>query len=108
MALKPGVLFAATFGGLALHLLVTGWLDLTSTEAWLLAARWMRFPVVLLVGFVFCLGMELALDSCAGPTGWRRWAPGMLLHLVVWLALIGGVFYLHSGEILLVLLSQIN
>jgi len=37
--------------------------------------------------------------------GWRRLAAGLSFRLVVWVAILLGIFYLHSGEILLALLA---
>jgi pimeloyl-ACP methyl ester carboxylesterase len=98
-------LLGAAFAGAVLLLLVSGWLQLTATEAWLTAARWMRFPVFLVAAFAFSLAMETWLGPTTVRTGWRRLLLAWSLLLIVWLALAGGFFYLHSGEVLLVLLA---
>jgi pimeloyl-ACP methyl ester carboxylesterase len=99
----PGLLFGAAFAALLLHFLVTGWFELTATEAWLTLRRWERFPLFFLASFLFLFGVELL----AGPVakGRKRGRYWFLLIALAWLALALGVLYLKSGQILLVLLS---
>jgi dienelactone hydrolase len=100
--MKEGLL-GAVFSGLILFLLFSAWLELSLYEAWLTPAKWLRFPVLLITLFPY----HFAEEICLGPavTGrWRRLAAGLSLRVVAWGALIAGVFYLHSGEILMVLL----
>ena len=98
-----GLIFAAAFTAILLHFLVTGWFELTATEAWLTVSRWERFPLFFLAAFVFLFGVELL----AGPAvkGRLRYGYWFGLIALAWMALAGGVLYLKSGEILLVLLS---
>jgi pimeloyl-ACP methyl ester carboxylesterase len=100
---RGGVVLGAAIAGLLLLLLVTGWFALTSTGTWLTWQRWARFPLFLLAVFVFFYGVEII----AGPVvqGRVRYAFWCLLMVLAWLALTFGLFYLRSGEILLVLLS---
>jgi alpha-beta hydrolase superfamily lysophospholipase len=105
LAVKAAPLLGAVFSGLIIFLLTTGWIDLTATESWLSASRWLRFPVVFIAVFAFCLAMEVVLGPIAVRSGWRRLTMALALLLVVWLVLVGGVFYLHTGEILLGLLA---
>lgn len=100
---SPGLLAGAVVAGLLLHLLITGWFELTATGAWLNLARWERFPLFFLAAFLFLFG----LDLLAGPVvkGRFRYAYWLLLVVLSWLALAFGVLYLKSGEILTVLLS---
>ena len=93
----------AAVAGILLHFLITGWLELTATAAWLNLERWARFPLFFLAAFLFLYGVELM----AGPviSGRKRYGFWLLLVVLAWLALAGGVLYLKSGEILLVLLS---
>ena len=97
------LLFGAAFAAILLHFLVTGWFELTATEAWLTLQRWERFPLFFVAAFLFLLGVELV----AGPVGDGRSRYGFwfLLAVLAWLGLAFGVLYLKSGEILLVLLS---
>jgi alpha-beta hydrolase superfamily lysophospholipase len=95
----------AAFASLVLLLVVTGWLDLTVTEAWLTPARWMRFPIFLAAAFAFCLALEIWLGPLASHAGGRHLLVAGSLLLVMWLVLAGGFFFLHSGEVLVVLLA---
>ncbi len=98
------VLFAA-FAALALHLLVTAWIDATLAEAWLSWARWARFPVLLVAAFAYLLAEELLLGPVAARgMGSRIWL-ALTVRAVAFLALIFGIFVLHSGAILIILLA---
>lgn len=100
---RGGVMLGAAIAGLLLLVLVTGWFTLTSTGTWLTWERWARFPLFLLATFVFFYGVEIV----AGPVikGEIRYAFWCVLMVLAWLALAFGLFYLRSGELLLVLLS---
>jgi pimeloyl-ACP methyl ester carboxylesterase len=102
---KVGVLFSAVVAGIILHLLVTGWFALTVTGSWLTAERWLRFPLFFLAALVFLYALELGL----GPAEEHHPARRVLLSLfylgIAWAVLAAGVFYLHSGQIMLVLLA---
>jgi pimeloyl-ACP methyl ester carboxylesterase len=95
----------AAFSAFAVLLLFSGWFDLAFSEAWLSAARWLRFPAF----FLACLPYHAAEELLAGPPG----SAGAVQHLALTLslrlialgALLGGIFFLQSGEILLVLLA---
>jgi pimeloyl-ACP methyl ester carboxylesterase len=102
LAVKPVVILGVATGALILHLLVTGWFDLTITSAWLTWQRWERFPLFFLAAFVFLYALEILL----GPAVKTRKRVGVdyLAILLAWLALAFGTFVLHSGEILMVLL----
>jgi pimeloyl-ACP methyl ester carboxylesterase len=98
-------LLAAGFAAFLLHFLVTAWMDLTFSEAWITAARWTRFTPL----FIAVLPYHLAEEFLLGPTvpgrGSRRLFTALLLRLTAWGAMVAGVFLLHSGEVLLVLLA---
>jgi pimeloyl-ACP methyl ester carboxylesterase len=93
----------ALIGGIVLLLLGTGWIDLTSTEAWLTEPRWIRFPVFALATFLFLYAIEILL----GPVKDARYrtAFALLLILIAWSVLSLAVIYLHSAQFLLVLLA---
>jgi pimeloyl-ACP methyl ester carboxylesterase len=101
-AAKPGVLLSAAAGALILHLLVTGWFDLTVTSAWLTFERWERFPLFFLAAFVFLYALEILLGPVVEPR--KRLGIDYLAILLAWLVLVFGTFVLHSGQILIVLL----
>jgi hypothetical protein len=100
----PKLLLGAAAAALILHLLVTGWLQLTITGAWMTSERWTRFPLLFLAALLFMYGWELVLGPVVKGLGRRRMIFGLSLIVIVWLALIFGILALHSGEILLVLM----
>jgi dienelactone hydrolase len=99
----PTLLLAAAFAAILLHLLITGWFELTASETWLTIPRWERFLPFFVAAFLFLF----AVDLLAGPAenGRTRYGYWLLLMILPWLALAGGVLYFKTGEILLVLLS---
>ena len=102
-----GSLFAAVIGSafaaLLLHFLVTSWFELTASSAWLTLERWIRFPVFFLAAFCFLFALELLAGPVQRP--YPRYIFWILLIALAWHSLALGVMHLHSGEILLVLLS---
>jgi pimeloyl-ACP methyl ester carboxylesterase len=98
-------LLAAAFAAFLLHFLITAWIDLTFSEAWLTAARWARFAPLFLVVLPYHAAEELLLGPATPDKGWRRLLMALALRLTAWGAIVAGVFVLHSGEVLLVLLA---
>ncbi len=98
-------MLAVAFAGTVLFLLVTAWFDLTFYEAWLTGAKWMRFPFLLIVFFLYLLAEETLLGPTQHGKRWRRLALALTLRLITWGAMMGGVLFLHNGEILLGLLA---
>ena len=96
------MLLGAAAGALILHLLVTGWFDLTVTGAWLTLQRWERFPLFFAGAFVFLYALEILLGPVTEPR--KRLGIDYLAILLAWLVLVFGTFVLHSGQILVVLL----
>jgi len=97
-------LAGAFFGGLILFLLFSAWLELSLYEAWLTPAKWLRFPFLFFAFLPYHLAEEVALGPSCNKNRVRRLAPGLSIRAVVWGALAFGVIYLHTGEILMVLL----
>jgi pimeloyl-ACP methyl ester carboxylesterase len=102
---KITTLLAAAFAGLVLPLLIYSWLDLTVSEAWLTAARWLRFPAVCLAVFPYHAAEELLLGPSRARPVKTRFVLAVTMRLAAWVALLLGVLVLHNGEILLVLLA---
>src|SRR5215467_14888016 len=100
---KSGLL-AAFSASLILFLLFTAWLELSLYEAWLTPAKWLRFPFLFLALLPYHFAEEISLGPTANQSAWRRFGAGLFLRVVAWGALALGVFYLHSGEVLMVLL----
>ncbi len=102
----PGAaLLGAGVAGFLLLLLLSGWLQLTLTGAWATLERWIRFPFYFLGAFLFLYVVEVLAGSVDQGKRAARFALWIGIIVVSWLALAAGVKYLHSGEILLVLLS---
>jgi len=99
------LLLAAGFAGIVLLFLSTAWFDLTFYEAWLNAAKWARFPFLLAALVPYHIAEETLLGPVAQGKRGRRLALALTLRLVTWAAMMGGVFFLHSGEILIGLLG---
>ena len=98
-------LLVAAFAAFLLHFLVTAWIDLTFSEAWLTAARWARFAPLFLAVLPYHAAEELALGPASPGNAWRRLFKALLLRFIAWLAIVAAIFALHSGEVLLVILS---
>ncbi len=99
------ILLLAALAGLVLHLLVTGWLDATLTESWLSWARWVRFPVLFVAALAYLLAEEILLGPVKTHGGLARLGLALTLRLIAFLALVFGIFVLHSGAILVILLA---
>jgi pimeloyl-ACP methyl ester carboxylesterase len=102
LTVKPGVVLSAAAAGLILHMLVTGWFELTVTGAWLTLQRWGRFPLFFLAAFVFLYALEILLGPVVEPR--KRLGLDYLAILLAWLVMAFGTFVLHTGQILVVLL----
>jgi len=98
-------LFVALFAAFLLHFLVTAWIDLTFSEAWLTAVRWARFVPLLVALLPYHAAEELLLGPATPSKGAQRFFTALLLRFVAWGAIVAGIFVLHSGEVLLVLLA---
>jgi hypothetical protein len=85
--------------------MMTAWFDLSFYEAWLTAAKWARFPFLLIVLLPYHVAEESLLGSPQPGRRWQRLAAGLSLRLISWSALMAGVLLLHSGEILMGLLA---
>jgi pimeloyl-ACP methyl ester carboxylesterase len=95
----------AAFASTLLLALITAWFDLTITEAWLTASRWARFLPLFIAVLPYHTAEELLLGPVTPGKGSRRLFTALLLRLVAWGAIVAGIFVLHSGEVLLVLLA---
>ncbi len=100
-----GLLAGAGFAALVLHLLITGWLQLTITGSWLPLDRWKRFPLFFIAAFAFSYALEVVLGRVAPGGERKRFLLNLGLLAMVWMVLSFGVVKLHSGAILLMLLA---
>ena len=97
-------LLAACFGASVLLFLLTAWADLTLSEAWISGPRWWRFLPLLGATIPYHVAEEFILGPLYKRAGWRRMLFALSLRSIVWLAFVAGIFFLHSGEILFVIL----
>jgi pimeloyl-ACP methyl ester carboxylesterase len=95
----------AAFAAFLLLFLITAWIDLTFSEAWLTAARWVRFTPLLIAVVPYFLAEEMLLGPAIAEKGARRIFAALSFRLVAWGAIVSGIFLLHSGEVLLILLA---
>jgi len=102
---RISTLIMAAVAGFLLHFLVTGWLDTTFSESWLSWARWARFPVLFVAALAALLAEELLLGPVTTRRGIGRVSLAMALRLIAFLALLFGIFALHSGALLVILLA---
>jgi pimeloyl-ACP methyl ester carboxylesterase len=98
-------LLAAGFAAFLLHFLATAWMDLTLSEAWITAARWTRFTPLLIAVLPYHVAEEFFLGPTVPGRGPRRLFTALFFRLTAWGAIVAGIFLLHSGEVLLVLLA---
>jgi pimeloyl-ACP methyl ester carboxylesterase len=102
---KISILLRASLAGLLLHLLLTGWLDSTFAESWLTSARWARFPVLFVAALAYLLAEELLVGPLSVRSKVARVWLALALRLVAFVAIVFGIFVLHSGAILVLLLA---
>jgi Alpha/beta hydrolase family len=102
---RPATVLLAAFAAIILHLLIIAWFDLTVSEAWLTAARWLRLPVLAAAVLPYHAAEELLLGPVTAKSAKTRLALALTFRLLAWGALLAGIFLLHSGEILLFLLA---
>ena len=97
------LVIGAAIAGLLLHFLITSWFELTASSAWLTLQRWIRFPVFVLAAFCFLYALELLAGPVQRP--YLRYLFWFVLAALAWHSMALAVTHLHSGEILLVILS---
>jgi pimeloyl-ACP methyl ester carboxylesterase len=95
---------ASVAAAFLLVLLFGAWFELTFYEAWLTPARWFRLPLLILLFLPWHLAEEILLGSPSAASRSRRFLHFFAIRTVLWLALLAGVLYFHSGQILFVLL----
>ncbi len=98
-------LLGSAAAGILLFLLLSGWLQLTLTGAWATLARWTRFPFYFLGAFFFLFALELLVGPVVEGSRAARFGLWVGSVVAAWLVLVAGVMYLHSGQILPLLLA---
>jgi hypothetical protein len=95
----------AGFSAIVILLLYSGWFDLTFSGAWFTSGRWLRFPFFFLVLLPYHFAEEIVTGPLSSRGQLQRLTLALSLRFVSWSALAFGLFFLHSGEILLMLLA---
>jgi pimeloyl-ACP methyl ester carboxylesterase len=98
-------ILGASFSAFVVLFLFSGWFDLTFSAAWLTTVRWLRFPAFFLAFLPYHVAEEIFTGPIASGGPWQRLALTLSLRLIAWGVLLGGIYSLHSGEILLMLLA---
>jgi pimeloyl-ACP methyl ester carboxylesterase len=90
--------------GMATMLAFGAWMNWTLTDTWLNAARWIRFPVVVLACLPYAFAEEWALGAPSAGN-WlvkiRRYFLFIALRLLIWLSILFALYIYSSGQILL-------
>lgn len=94
----------AAFGAVLLAILVGAWFDLSLMEVWPTTGRLVRFVPFLAAVLPCHFAEELMVGAKRGQHTAARLATALSLRLVIFIALLVGTVFLHSGQILPVLL----
>lgn len=95
---------AAAVGAILIVMLFGGWFEYSFYEAWLTAPKWARLAPVLLAFFPWLLAEEIFLGAHSSMSRLRRVVLTLAFRSIAWAAIVAALFFLHSGEILMVLL----
>jgi len=94
----------AAFAAILLSILVGAWFDLSLMEIWPTTGRLVRFIPFVAAVLPSHFAEELFLGPNREARTAARLATALALRLVIWVALVAGIFLLHSGQILPVIL----
>ena len=97
-------LLIAAFAAALLYVLFGAWIDLGFYEIWPSAGRMARFILFAVAVFPYHLAEEFAVGPAAPGKTFRRLLTSLCLRAILLLAIVASIFFLHSGEILPVLL----
>jgi len=95
----------AALAGAILVMLLGAWFDLSFTETWPRMGRLARFVPLLIAVLPYHLAEEFLLGGPDAEKEFFRLTTALGLRVLVWVVLVAGIFLLHSGEILPVLLA---
>jgi len=96
---------AAGIGAIVLLLLFTLWMDYSFYEAWLNAARWTRMLPLALAFFPWMFAEEIFLGAYGSTSRLRRLLVTLTYRGIFWAAMVAALVFLHSGQVLIVLLA---
>ncbi|MGH9791041.1 MAG: alpha/beta hydrolase [Candidatus Acidiferrales bacterium] len=102
-----GVLVMATALGFVALLAGSAILDWQSTDVWMNAARWMRFPFLLPAMLPYAVAEEWALGVPLAGKGaaWRRVFRALALRALIWAMMLLAFLVLRSNQVLIPLLA---
>jgi pimeloyl-ACP methyl ester carboxylesterase len=104
-SLRPVRLIGAALLGFATFLALGAWLNWQLTDAWLNAARWLRFAGILPFLWLYFFAEEVVLGPVrSGGQRAKRFAIFLVLRLEIFLAGVLAYYAFSSGQVLLVLL----
>ena len=95
---------AAAVGAILIVMLFGAWFEYSFYEAWLTGPKWARMLPLVIAFFPWLLAEEIFLGAHASMTRVRRAILTLAFRSIAWAAIVGALFLLHSGEILMVLL----
>jgi len=98
-------IIAAGVGAIVLLLLFAAWLDYSFYEAWLTALRWARMAPVVIAFLPWMFAEEIVLGTHNSGSRVRRLITALTYRGIAWAAMVGALFFLHSGQVLMVLLA---
>jgi pimeloyl-ACP methyl ester carboxylesterase len=98
-------LLASVMGGILLVLVFGLWFEYSFYEALLTWTRWARLAPLLVAFFPWLLAEELFLGAHPTMSRLRRVILALAFRSIAWAALVAAIFLLHSGEVLMILLS---
>lgn len=98
-------LLPATLLGLTTVLLFGLWVSWQLTDAWMSPARWLRFFPLLIVLVPYHAAEEALLAFLPRQSRALRLVFFLVFRAILWLAWMAALFFLHSGQILLFLLT---
>lgn len=104
---RPGLRASilAVVAACLVFVLIALWMDLTFTEMWFTSGRWIRFAPFFLAVLPYHAAEEVMLGPALPDKTFQRVLTALFLRLIAWGGILAGLFLLHSGEVLLVLLA---
>jgi pimeloyl-ACP methyl ester carboxylesterase len=96
---------AASALGLLVFFGLAAWLNWQLTDVWMSGARWLYFVPLFLANLPYVMAEEMALGPPEGSRHARRFGTFLGLRLVLFLALLAGIFIFLSGQVLMGLLA---
>ena len=96
---------AAGIGAIVVFLLFAIWSDYSFYEAWLNVPRWTRMAPLAAAFLPWMFAEEIFLGAHATNARVKRLVTALTYRGIVWAAGVAALLFLHSGEILIVLLA---